>query len=77
MDYQVSGVYPLVSGKRTHYQAVTLTMSANLIHSLYYIFRSMSNVFWKPSTPTPSTSHKLKHGDLTEERKMAQNDGGE
>ena len=38
MDYQVSGIYPLISGRQTRYQAVTLIMSANLILSLYYNF---------------------------------------
>ena len=40
MVYQVSGVYPLLSGRQTHYQAVMLRMSANLIKLLYHNFGS-------------------------------------
>ena len=39
MVYQVSGGYPLSSGRQTRYQAVTLEMSANLILLLYHNFR--------------------------------------
>ena len=38
MVYQVSGIYLLFSGKQTHYQAVMLTLSANLIRLLYHNF---------------------------------------
>lgn len=39
MVYQVSGIYPLTSGRQTQCQATLLVMSANLIHLLYHNFR--------------------------------------
>ena len=64
---QVSGVYPLTGGRQTRNLAITPVMSANLMPQLYYIFTEMSNLFPR-QTSTPSTSHKLKHGDLREDR---------
>ena len=45
MDDQVSGFYPLTSGRQVRNLAVTLVRLANLILSLYYFFNPMSNLF--------------------------------
>ena len=45
MVYQVSGIYPLQSGRQTRNQAVTLCMSANLIKILNHKLAKMSSVF--------------------------------